>query len=1132
MIRRSSLILFEILVGTLVTLGFGVAFAAWRLSQGPIELVPIKRQIESQLSAARGGRPVTIDRVELAWSEANRGLELKAHGVKALSADGRVLTESRAVDIGISLQRLALGRLAVERAAFDGADITVTLAADGSAGLAFGPPGSPADILIPAPPPNETVTQRVNRILDGMASVFRPVGFGAALRSVQVDNARLSVVDARSEGIWRAEGARVDLTRNGSALRLAAAAAFRGPRGPAPAAFAIDTDTSFTSALIALNANKVQPAAIIPESALGPLAGLESPVTAAVTVGLDRKVGVTLINGDVEFGRGTLALGGGRMDIAGARFRGGYDLASDVLGIEEIAIGGGGTRIEGRIAIEKASAFLGANADQPARFNLNLPALSIAADGVFSAPVALRDVVVRGEIAPKDSAIRFEEVVAHVDNARFAGAGRIHWADDGHGKLRPGFEATGAVTGGIDARRVLSMWPLKAAEGARSWLETGLVGGRITQAAMRIDIRPADLAAPQLPDDRLSLTLSYEGAQVRYFQGMTPITEGRGDAEMKGNRFNLRLSSGKVGALTLTQGRVDLPRLRPRGAIATYAGRVEGDAKAMVDLLHQMPIKLDERFPARRETVVGRGVADFALHRPMLSNVAARDLKWDVDARLDGVGAVARDGKYTIANWRMRATGDQDAMTFSGPLTINQSQANLTWTELFAGADPAVCSRYVIDGRFDARDIEKFGIGVAQYARGLVGVQLTGEGKGLDVTTGAVRLDLKDAEIALPSNAWVKRAGRPSSASFDVRQQADGGLQLTNLDMKGPGFAANGVVTVGADNTLQSASFQRIWIDGRTDLRATARRSRSGVLLVSANGPSFDAVPFMTAKPVDEGAAAAAAAAKPERWDAAIQADRIRLKGDAELADGRIEGTWIGPVMTRLDVRGAGPNNGQLMLSLGGADGALSGPLRFRADDMGFAYRAVTGADNVRGGQVEGAGTWQASTARAEVTVKAKNFQVVKLGPMARLLSSVGSLRGLAEMLNGDGVSFTGLEAPLTIVDGRLYVAESRAAGPSIGITAKGAIELADGTLDLDGVIVPSYGLNSMLSGVPVLGSLLASRPGEGVLGLTYSMNGPSDQPRVGVNPLSALTPGILRRIFEPWAAPQAPPKAAVATNG
>jgi hypothetical protein len=1136
-LRRSTILLFQILIGTLITAAFGVAIVSWRLSQGPVELVAIKRQIEAQLSAARGGRPVRIDRVELSWPRDNRGLELKARGVKALSADAKVLTESRSVDIGISLKRLALGRLSVERAAFDGADLTVSLNRDGSAGIAFGPPGSPPDFTIPPPPPNETATQRVNRLLDGLASVFRPVGIGGALRSVQVNNVRLIVVDEQREAVWRAESGRITLARDGSALRLAGLADFRGPRGPAPASATVVTDTVFSKATISLKTTRVQPTALLPEAALGPFAGLQAPITAAIDVGLDRKIGVTMIKGDVDVGRGALAIAGGRMAISGARIRGAYDLASDVLSIDEIAVDGGRTKIDGHIAIQKASAFLGADATQPARFDLALPLLNIDAPGAFSQPVSLRNVALKGEIAPRDAIVRFESIGADVDNAKLSLAGALRWGDDGHGRIRPGVQMTGDIKGLLDARRVLALWPLKLADGARSWLETGLLAGRITQAAMRMNIAPADLALESLPDDRMSLTLAYENAQVRYVAGMTPITEGRGTAEMKGNRFDLALVSGRVGSLAISQGRVELPRLRPKGALATFAGRAEGDARAMVDLLHQAPIGLEKRFPVNPATVVGRGVADFAIRRPMLTNVDGADILWTVDARIENAGGIAKDNRYTAANWRLRMTGDEKALTFAGPLALNRSQVNLTWTETFRGPRAASPSRYVIDGRFDAQDLVRFGVGVAQFARGPVGVQLRGEGRGMDIALASGRLDLRDSEIAFPKNAWMKRAGRPATATFDLRETPDGGLAVNNIDMRGPGFTAAGAVTVNAANQLHTVNLSRLWIDGRTDLRVTGRRTRDGVITIAANGPMFDAVPFMAADaptaPAQGATPVAMTVAAPERWDYAIQADRVLMKGDAELSNGRVESTLIGPTMTRLDVRGTGPGGSQLVLSLGGPNGAPSGPISFRADDMGFAYRAVTGADNVRGGRVEGGGTWTAQTGRAEVVLKAKNFQVVKLGAMARLLSSVGSLRGTVEMLNGDGVSFAGLEAPLTIVDGRMYVAESRAAGPSLGITAKGTIELDDGMLDLDGVLVPSYGLNSMLSGVPVLGQLLASRPGEGVVGLTYSIDGPSDAPRVGVNPLSALTPGILRRIFEPWAAPAQPPKQpAVANNG
>jgi uncharacterized protein YhdP len=130
----------------------------------------------------------------------------------------------------------------------------------------------------------------------------------------------------------------------------------------------------------------------------------------------------------------------------------------------------------------------------------------------------------------------------------------------------------------------------------------------------------------------------------------------------------------------------------------------------------------------------------------------------------------------------------------------------------------------------------------------------------------------------------------------------------------------------------------------------------------------------------------------------------------------------------------------------------------------------------------------------------------------------------MVDMLNGEGIAFSGAEAPMTIDGGKVWLAETRAAGPSLGITVKGDIALADGKLNLDGVVVPSYGLNSILGGVPVLGPILTSRQGEGIVGMTYSIKGPAENARVGVNPLSALTPGILRRIFEPWAPAAGPP--------
>ena len=59
----------------------------------------------------------------------------------------------------------------------------------------------------------------------------------------------------------------------------------------------------------------------------------------------------------------------------------------------------------------------------------------------------------------------------------------------------------------------------------------------------------------------------------------------------------------------------------------------------------------------------------------------------------------------------------------------------------------------------------------------------------------------------------------------------------------------------------------------------------------------------------------------------------------------------------------------------------------------------------------------------------------------------------------------------------------------------------------------------------------LVSKPGEANLSaLTYAVKGDIDEPALSINPLSALTPGIFRRIFE-YAGPKEPVAVAPGTR-
>jgi hypothetical protein len=114
-----------------------------------------------------------------------------------------------------------------------------------------------------------------------------------------------------------------------------------------------------------------------------------------------------------------------------------------------------------------------------------------------------------------------------------------------------------------------------------------------------------------------------------------------------------------------------------------------------------------------------------------------------------------------------------------------------------------------------------------------------------------------------------------------------------------------------------------------------------------------------------------------------------------------------------------------------------------------------------------------------------------------------------------NGVSFTALRAEFTRQSGQLTIREGVVKGPTIGATIEGSIDYVGNTVRMSGTFVPMYGLNNMFGQLPVLGLFLGGGSNEGLIGVTYEVVGTPNQPVLRVNPISAMAPGVLRKIFE-----------------
>ena len=106
------------------------------------------------------------------------------------------------------------------------------------------------------------------------------------------------------------------------------------------------------------------------------------------------------------------------------------------------------------------------------------------------------------------------------------------------------------------------------------------------------------------------------------------------------------------------------------------------------------------------------------------------------------------------------------------------------------------------------------------------------------------------------------------------------------------------------------------------------------------------------------------------------------------------------------------------------------------------------------------------------------------------------------------------MTANFTRLNGRLDLQDAFIFNPTVGLTAQGYIDFARDKMDINGTFVPAYGVNTLVTGIPLFGVLLGGGKHEGIFGVNYRITGAVSGPTLTVNPLSGVAPGILRKIM------------------
>ena len=145
--------------------------------------------------------------------------------------------------------------------------------------------------------------------------------------------------------------------------------------------------------------------------------------------------------------------------------------------------------------------------------------------------------------------------------------------------------------------------------------------------------------------------------------------------------------------------------------------------------------------------------------------------------------------------------------------------------------------------------------------------------------------------------------------------------------------------------------------------------------------------------------------------------------------------------------------------------------------------------------------------------LKIEKFKVVNAPGMVKLLS-LADLGGLADLAEGEGISFDILEINMEKKKNDLILKEILALGPSISVLMEGYQNQS--VTSLRGTLVPAKTLNKMISKIPLIGDIVIPKEvGEGLFGISFKMKGPPGKIKTTINPIRTITPRFIQKIIE-----------------
>lgn len=712
--------------------------------------------------------------------------------------------------------------------------------------------------------------------------------------------------------------------------------------------------------------------------------------------------------------------------------------------------------------------------------------------------VELDSAELEGEISGDMTSFRVDRLDIAEDEGRARLTGRYSIAGD---KLI----ATSFEGGGFSVRKALRIWPVWVAPELRRWLIAHLKGGKLTAIKLSTHLEGealrAALSKRPVPDEAIAGSFRVEKAELVPLDDALPLKEADAGGTFSGRRMNVTVDRGQIrtvlgSSFAVGPVRMAIADTARHPALLEMSLPANGRLDALVAYLAAPSLRAVTGIPSNLAVTQGQFDAVAQIVVPVGRNAQAKDTKIDIKADLKSVVVenVIKGEKLEASSLSMLSKAGNlgikgDAKLFGVPGQVDfkvdakgaQAQVKLT---------------------LDDAALAKKGIDLKPTLSGPLGVTAS---LGLSKPDAPVEfdIDLARARVNAPSAGIAKAAGAAGRAKFSLKSD-EAGHHIEGIETDFGTVSLRGKAVFAKDGGFLKADLSSFKLSSGDNAHLNAERAGRGYKL-NLRGNSFDLRPFL--RSIQSGRIESGGT--PVDFDLDLATTVLvgfggELMGGAELNLARRSGQ-----VTQLNLKGSfGRAGTRISSSVQGKNTQLT----ISSQDGGALARFLDLYSRAYGGQLQADVTLLPNEAQQGV-VQMREFTL--RGEAGLRSVSPNAKDGQAVLRGTDDVPFTKLRAEFTRKPGRLEVHDGVMWGPQVGGTMEGLLDYAGDRVSIKGTFVPAYALNNLFAQVPILGPFLGGGQYEGLFAVPFIITGKASAPELKMNPVSAIAPGFLRKLFE-----------------